>query len=511
MAKKTNPLITPKEEYSYGHIINALAGGLYPNKFHVIREYVQNSFDAIVKWKEIHRTRDLKIEVSIQKPSIFIYDNGTGMNRHTLNEYRKVGFSKKQAGEHAGFRGIGKLAGISVAKKLIVTTSPYGTSEKYMLTFDAEAMLDEINNLKKQRQNISLNSLIKTHTDITSEVAKKSEHYTFVELQEIKDDSKILFKESNLMEYLSRNVPVPFDPNFKQGAAIEEDIKRFVSDYNYANITVNNKNIYKPFVNKLRQYKHIIVWDSKTADKQTAYCWYCENTGKGQIKPIDKSGLVFRYKNFAVGDNHLTRTTIWTTSSHLAFYYIGEIYIIDRRITPTSQRDDFEHNTARDQFYKDVRVISNELNSIARTSSDQRRAKEYVENGFQTVSRIEKDVKQKESYLQDLSTEKISELVSVVKNINKRKKNIPPKDKQTITLANNVVRKANKLLGEFENIKDEEIQGYNIIKKLNLGKQARDVYMIIIRTLKDSLVDKPDVLESIIKKIHQAMCNSLSK
>ncbi len=73
------------------------------------------------------------------------------MDRHTLNEYRKVVFSKKVLGESVGFRGIGKLAGISVAKKLIITTSPFGTAEKYILVFDADAMLKEIDDLKKKR------------------------------------------------------------------------------------------------------------------------------------------------------------------------------------------------------------------------------------------------------------------------------------------------------------------------------------------------------------------------
>ena len=105
MAKKRESrevIITPREEFAYGHIIKALAGGLYPNKFHVVREYIQKAFDAIANWKTGGRGRTGTIRISIQKPSIFILDDGTGMDRHTLNEYRKVGFSKKIMGESAG-------------------------------------------------------------------------------------------------------------------------------------------------------------------------------------------------------------------------------------------------------------------------------------------------------------------------------------------------------------------------------------------------------------------------
>lgn len=73
MAKKSELIIKPQEEYAYGHIIKALAGGLYPNKFHVVREYVQNAFDAVIDWKSAKNDKNIAITVSIQKPSIFLY------------------------------------------------------------------------------------------------------------------------------------------------------------------------------------------------------------------------------------------------------------------------------------------------------------------------------------------------------------------------------------------------------------------------------------------------------
>jgi len=41
-------IILQKEELSYGSILEVLTSGLYPNKNHVLREYVQNSYDAIL-------------------------------------------------------------------------------------------------------------------------------------------------------------------------------------------------------------------------------------------------------------------------------------------------------------------------------------------------------------------------------------------------------------------------------------------------------------------------------
>ena len=511
MAKRKDLIVTPKEEYAYGHIIKALAGGLYPKKFHVIREYIQNAFDAVVNWKSVSKDKNVAITISIQKPSIFIYDNGTGMDRHTLNEYRKVGFSKKIIGESVGFRGIGKLAGISVAKKLIVTTSPYGIAEKYILEFDAESMLKEIDTLKKKRANIPLSILIEKHTKLTSDVEKKDRHYTMVELHEIKLDSKILFDKNKLIDYISKNAPVPFDPVFTYVKDIEESIRKFVTDYDCIELTVDGQKVYKPFAADLKTPQFIPVPDSKDKKKYLAFCWYCEHKYKGQIKPVDISGLVYRYKNFAVGDNYLTRTTIWKTSAHLAFYFIGEIYIVDSAIVPTSQRDDFEQSALRDGFYNDAEVISNQLNTLAYDSSNIRRAEDHVKNGMEIISSINEDIEKKDPALKDLSVQKIAKLVNVIDNIEKRKKNIPKEDTRTKFMADRVVKEAKKLLKEVEDLGRPEKTEFDIVKKLKMETQAGQVYSIAVRTLKDFFVDEPEILEKVLRVFHQNLLKSFSK
>jgi len=510
MAKKRDFIVTA-EEYAYGYIINALAGGLYPNKFHVLREYIQNGYDAIANWKATRRRAKCRIKIVTQKPSIFVYDDGTGMDRHTLNEYRKVGFSKKLVGEFAGFRGIGKLAGVSVAKKLIVLTSVYGVNEKYTLTFDCEAMLREVDELKQKRENISLNKLIEKHTELTSDTEKRNTHYTVVELHDIRSDSKILFDTVQLAHYISRNAPVPFNPDFEHATEIEQDILQFVEDYDRADISLDGKKIYKPFAHNLKQPKHIIVWGGKSRDERKAFCWYSENAGKGQVRPTDISGLVYRYKNFAVGDNYLTRKTIWRTSPHLAFYFMGEVYITEPKIMPTSQRDDFEQSEERDDFYEDAKVIANELNRIARTSSGVRRAHEYVTKGASIVSTIDKEIKRKEPYLRDLSVEKIAQLSNVVTDIDKRKRNIPDEDKKTKMLAKRVVTKAKGLLDEFERVGKAGRKEFDIVNKLNLGKESAKVYNTVIRTLKDLYVNRPDEMEKIIKAIHRNLMKTFKR
>lgn len=489
------------EEYAYGHIINALASGLYPNKFHVIREYVQNSFDALCAYqkKENKKVEKLEIKIIQKKPSIIIWDNGIGMDYIAIQKYKKIGFSEKNSNEHAGFRGIGKLSGISVAKKLIVESTMAGSDVKNILTFESEQMINEINNVKKQGGHLTVDEVMKKFTSIRTEKASKDEHYTIVELFEVKKDSQILYDEPKLINYLSKNVPVDLSPAFVYRSDVVEGIEKFVQDYNVANIKVNSNLVYKEFPDNVRSNKQIVVWDANK-NNVLAYCWYCENKIKGQIKPMENAGLVYRYKNFAIGDSDLVKKTLWKTSPHLASYFIGEIYINDLNVLPTSQRDDFEHNDARDEFYKQAVIISKELNKFARESSDLRKTKEKVESGFLLVKDVENDVRKGASYLVELEPQKVAQIVNTVNEIKKRKKILKETSRDTRTKAKQIVSKGENILTRLKKSRKTTKKStfFDHIRNYN----GEDVYRIIIQILKSEFQNEGERLELIIKKIH---------
>ena len=258
--KKNNKNTKKDEEFSYGYLLQVLAGGLYPNKMHVLRECIQNSYDSLKEFSSIKR--DLPIEpihIFIKNSSIFVHDSGMGMNEQKLHEFRKIGFSTKNPEESVGFQGIGKLAGISVAKKLIVTTSMYNDSQKHTLVFDAEGALEELKKWKKEGKNPTLNHLVKSYTTIKSFPEDKEKHYTFLELKDIRDDAIDILNEAEVMGYIARNCPVLFDPQFKYAKQIDERLKLFVPDYWNVSIKVNGKEIFKPYLSNLNQPEFLEV------------------------------------------------------------------------------------------------------------------------------------------------------------------------------------------------------------------------------------------------------------
>ena len=94
----------------------------------VIREYIQNSVDAIDDFKRSLKDKStqegyINITIDGSRKSINITDNGTGVTTekawHVLHD---LGNSEKDPSMHRGFRGIGRLGGLGYCNKLVFTT-----------------------------------------------------------------------------------------------------------------------------------------------------------------------------------------------------------------------------------------------------------------------------------------------------------------------------------------------------------------------------------------------------
>jgi len=502
--------ITPEnEEYVYGYLMEVLTGGLYPNKFDVIREYVQNSFDAVIEWKKnADNEEECPIKIDIDTPSITIFDCGTGMTRENINQYRYIGFSKKEMGGAVGFQGIGKLAGITAANKLIVTTSPYGIAEKYRLVFDAAKMLDQIRELREDQENITIKKLILNHTDISTEDEDEELHYTFVELNHIREDSKSLFDEDKLIQYLSKTISLPFNPEFKFANEIEEKLRTFVNDYDWVNVLVNGIQTFKPYREDIKSPNFIHVFDGS---RMIAYAWYCENKVKGQLSPKEDAGLLFRKKNFRIGTNYLPRNTIWKNNDHLAFHFCGEIHVCDNNILPTASRDDFKQNKARNTLYERCNVISKTLSKARHVESEQRRAYQHIKTGEKLMDSVKTEIEEKK-IPKELVDKRISELFKTREEIKKRINKIPSTDNETQIKAHKIIDDSEYLLKEIKKPKTiQENKIYQITDKLSLSSESSKIYEIIIRTLTDFFIDEPDEFERILKKIHSNLEKEFKK
>jgi molecular chaperone HtpG len=117
-------------------MIELLAAQIYPTPFALLRENVQNSFDAILQRRHLGQQFDARIDVTIEPKRVCVADNGLGMSRDDLrNHFWRAGSSSKntddaRAAGVVGTFGIGAMANFGIAEDLLVETESARTGER---------------------------------------------------------------------------------------------------------------------------------------------------------------------------------------------------------------------------------------------------------------------------------------------------------------------------------------------------------------------------------------------
>lgn len=109
-----------------GRMIEVLAAQIYPSPFALLRENVQNSFDAILLRRHLGQTFVPSIGVTIEPLRISVTDNGIGMSDQDLRtHFWRAGSSSKNTSDAraagvVGTFGIGAMANFGIAEELVV-------------------------------------------------------------------------------------------------------------------------------------------------------------------------------------------------------------------------------------------------------------------------------------------------------------------------------------------------------------------------------------------------------
>jgi molecular chaperone HtpG len=117
-------------------VLDLLAEQIYPTPFALLRENIQNSFDAILLRIHSGQAFEPKIEVTVDPLRVIVSDNGIGMSKDDLrNHYWRAGSSSKnnetaRAAGVVGTFGIGAMANFGIAEELIVETESVVNGER---------------------------------------------------------------------------------------------------------------------------------------------------------------------------------------------------------------------------------------------------------------------------------------------------------------------------------------------------------------------------------------------
>ena len=121
-------------------VINLLAKDIYDSPYALLRENLQNAYDAVLMRKQVDGSyHDYSIAMRVEDRKVIIVDNGIGMTAETVeNNYWKAGASGKNTVEAqmagvVGTFGIGAMANFGVCYKMEVRTR-YFNSTKTIVT-----------------------------------------------------------------------------------------------------------------------------------------------------------------------------------------------------------------------------------------------------------------------------------------------------------------------------------------------------------------------------------------
>lgn len=129
-------------------ILNIITESLYDKPIVVFREYVQNSVDSFLKTMSSVCKTQFSCRIWTEHNDLYFLDNGNGINRDRfLSEMKDIAYSRKMRTLNIGYKGIGRLSGISYCEKLIfINVISY--KENYYQTYSIDCQ--NYNKIKRE-------------------------------------------------------------------------------------------------------------------------------------------------------------------------------------------------------------------------------------------------------------------------------------------------------------------------------------------------------------------------
>lgn len=339
-------------------VLETLTTGMYTDPFDCIREYIQNASDSIFnaeRFSQLEKNNG-RIEVSInpQKRTLSIRDNGVGISSaEAESKLLNIGMSDKVYGEEAGFRGIGRLAGIAYCDRLKFITSAKHEDEMSVLTFDCESIRRSISPSVKQIE--ELTNVLEKHVSQDLEPTKKNDHFLEVRMEGL-DESVAKFLDVNqLEEYLGQVAPVEYDA---QRFVFATKIEKWVADHKISVPSVQlvlqtpetQRQVFKPYKTHYKTKKgdydfdiqDIVFYPDELKDGRRFWMWYAKTPLLGMFDDDRVSGLRFRRNNIAIGGPQRVAELFSGGEGRLNYWTMGEIHILTSDIVPNARRDGFE-------------------------------------------------------------------------------------------------------------------------------------------------------------------------
>ena len=475
--------------------LESLTTGMYNEPETCYREYIQNAVDSIDCAVEqgIIESAESRIEIIVDEElqTISIKDNGVGLKSEVAGKtLLDIGNSSKTHTSNRGFRGIGRLGGLSYCRKLSFCTSAQGDNTKTLVTFDCESL--KLLLVPGQNENYTLQNVIEKVTTVTVSEEQASAHYFIVRMEGV-DDIETLLNLEMVRDYVSQVAPLPFKERFFWGKQINHELEEHGVIIHEYPIFIGSdfeslKQVYKPYKltldissrsvsskDEIYGISYYSVLDN--ADNLLAYGWFADTDYLGTLTDDSISGIRVRVGNILIGSGKTLSP--YFKESRFNGWVIGELYIITPSLIPNARRDDFERNDIFTEFEKGVR------NTVGTVVSERvRRASKERNNPTQkTINKTEKEISNVEtvlttgfnsSYEKEQIIERLDSLVKEVRAIPK-------------SAGNTAVQKKVELINKLETLKTDVEGSSNYKAKTDITSDFSKAEKKIIQAMLEVL------------------------
>ena len=358
------------------NLIEILMYSMYDDAKVVLREYVQNAYDAINEAVDIGILEAAKygyvnIILDNRHRSVHINDNGTGIvKKFAAKKLLDIADSFKDGKNTAGHYGIGRLTGLQFCERLIFRTSAKGEDEYTEVVFDSNMARMILNDTNDHRNAEEVVNSIATVKFGPEEIDK---HYFEIEMENIRKDYSQLLDEDSVREYLEEVAPIDYSTQFKNllinRAEIPPHIKSQRDNLKYIQLSINNLvDIRKRYGleiegtgDKIQTLHYFDIIDDEYG--LLAWGWFAITafTKAIPIKDLNR-GIRLRKKNIQVGTSNLLDK--YFDESRGNNYFYGEVFAIHENLRPSSDRTALVATPEAGKFYELLKSKFKDLHKL---------------------------------------------------------------------------------------------------------------------------------------------------
>lgn len=373
------------EPFFGGFVLETLTIGMYGEARNAIREYIQNGFDSVQRATEEFKILKpgaglIEIEMNADRTSVTIRDNGVGLSvKSAPTILTRVGASGKSHRRNAGFRGIGRLAGVVFSDTVTFITKAKGEQEQSVVVFDGKAMRAAMAPGKGSTKSAEdlLKESVRAHRAPHGDPAK---HFFEVRLEGFTDAPDECHSPKALYDFLSQIAPVPYPENFPYREKLNKAAQETQIQIQEVRITIRDGSSMPTPVTKRYgvDYEfgsgHVALSDCEIHKSPTGrwWAWVGKKEESGAYTDEKVRGLRVRVRNIQIDGTEVVRDIFRDhakSNARFQDYFIGEVFVEPSALVPNARRDGFEEDAAwkkvRTELAKVVQQLGREAHSIS--------------------------------------------------------------------------------------------------------------------------------------------------